>query len=340
MFSADRHNFGKQVEEITRASETWFRKPRPTFWEGLFFGKDSSLVNCFNEIGANGFKPLSQYFFNLEIQNETEWLGYSKKIETADIKPTLEHFYAFGALTAYSYIFGIRDLHQHNLVMTPTHLQAVDIEVVLTKLILPSETILWPFKTVNWDFAGIGRLTNSSPQFTQKEVQSVFAGYFDLFSCAFKNKEAIEDTLKASGIKKYPSRMIMRNTSDYTKYLNGTLDLNLLESEKLQISRNDIPFYFKFIGKKDLFWLSSPEASSKEMQLGIFQDDVDRHSIDPTILLEENLSTPRKMIQGALHMMRFFSDSKDLKTFSLKNNLEISILERKLVINSKIYITK
>src|ERR1017187_4327930 len=148
---ADSHNFGKRVEKIRRARGALLPQPRTVFWEWLFFGKDSPLAEVFHGLGENGELPLSSFLFNLEVEVTEEWLGYSKELleEKVDhLAPS--HFYGFGILLAYTYIFGIRDLHRQNLILTKSHLQPVDVEVVLTKLVLPSETLLLPFKNMGY----------------------------------------------------------------------------------------------------------------------------------------------------------------------------------------------
>ena len=159
---ADCHNFGKKVETVERACGTWFRKPRTTHWEWLFFGKDSPLKKYFQTIGHTNHFPLADCIFNLEIEQMDDWFGYSRKVEAqSGVNISEGHFYSFGALLAYSFIFGIRDLHCGNLVMTSSHLQVVDVEVVLARLILPHESILLPFKQIPWEGSGIAALSPS-----------------------------------------------------------------------------------------------------------------------------------------------------------------------------------
>jgi len=335
---ADKHNFGKSVEVVRRASGKWFRKPRTVFWEWLFFGKDSPLVEIFNVVGQNCDRALSSFLYNLEIEVEGNWLGYSreqKATPTDALQPS--HFYGFGVLLAYTYIFGIRDLHQQNLIMTKTHLQPVDIEVVFTQLVLPSETLLLPFKTFGYEAVGIGSLAKSPRDFGQEQVRQVFAGYFDFFICAKNRKDQIAHALSDADLSSHPCRVIVRNTSEYGRHIEGKQPLEPLASEKAQLSRGDIPYYFKYLGKKDLRWLATPDQHEIEEHLGIFTEDIDRHAVSPLGLLEANLSTDQKMIQGAMQIVRHFSTEQKSVAVDLIGDISVRSFGSQITVGNRKY---
>lgn len=312
MFLADKHNFGQQVEKVQRGSDTWYRKPRTVYWEWLFFGKTSPLKTLFNEKGENGTRPLADYFFNLDIEVESTWSGYAKEVATENQTPTSEHFYAFGALIAYCYIFGIRDLHKQNLIMTKTHLQAVDAEVVFTALTLPHETLLLPFKTVGYEFAGIGALVNSKEELTQKQVEQIILGYWDLYSVASKKKLEIDESLAVLNFSKVPVRVIVRNTSEYWNLLDDQPD-NILSSEVEQTKRGDIPFYFKFVVDNGLYWMREKELPQEEGLVGIFQRDIERHGkYKPNDWSQARLNSSLQ-VQGLLFCLKYFGLDLDVE---------------------------
>lgn len=331
MFLADKHNFGQQVETVQRGSDTWYRKPRTVYWEWLFFGKTSPLKTLFNEKGENGTRPLADYFFNLDIEVESTWSGYAKEVATENQTPTSEHFYAFGALIAYCYIFGIRDLHKQNLIMTKTHLQAVDAEVVFTALTLPHETLLLPFKNVGYEFAGIGALVNSKEELTQAQVEQIIFGYWDLFSVVSNKKTEIDETFAGLDFSKIPMRVIVRNTSEYRKLLKD-LPLNTLPSEVEQVNRGDIPFYFKFIVDKNLYWLKENELICMEESLGIFQKDIDRHGKYEPVGWVENRTRTQVLTQGLLFCLKHFELELDI---DLSHNARVK--EKTLILGKQIY---
>ena len=305
MFLADRHNFGKQVERIMRGSDQWYQKPRTVYWEWLFFGKTSPLKAFFNGIGENGKKPLADYFFNLDVEVTENWSGYVREVKSADVPLTEEHFYAFGALIAYCFIFGIRDLHKQNIIRTATHFQAVDIEVVFVDIKLPHETLLLPLKGIGYEFAGIGALVSEKEQFTQSQIIQLLRGYWDLFSVFKKNVSEIDAVLSTLNFSEIPARVIVRNTSEYRDFLER-LPSNALVSEIEQIKRGDIPFYFKFIGDDRLYWKKEEQRFGIEEFIEIFKRDIDRHGkFIPKVCLQRR-SKDLFLVQGCLFLLKYF----------------------------------
>ena len=312
MFLADKHNLGQQVEKVQRGSDTWYRKPRTVYWEWLFFGKTSPLKTLFNHKGHNGTRPLADYFFNLDIEVESTWSGYAKEVSTENQTPTLERFYAFGALIAYCYIFGIRDLHKQNLIMTKTHLQAVDAEVVFTALTLPHETLLLPFKNVGYEFAGIGALVSSKEELTQAQIEQIVLGYWDLFGVASGKKTEIDEALAAQDFSKIPMRVIVRNTSEYRNLLNDP-PTNTLPSEVEQMNRGDVPFYFKFVADNSLYWLKQIDFAQAEESVGIFQRDIDRHGKYDGRRWIHTAASKQVLVQSLLYLIKYFDFKQDMK---------------------------
>lgn len=332
MFLADKHNFGQQVEKVQRGSDTWYRKPRTVYWEWLFFGSTSPLKTLFNEKGENGTRPLADYFFNLDIEVEGTWSGYAKEVVAENQTLTPEHFYAFGALIAYSYIFGIRDLHKQNLIMTKTHLQAVDAEVVFTALTLPHETLLLPFKTVGYEFAGIGALVSSKEHLTHEQIQKIVLGYWDLFSVVSNKKTELDETLTELDFSKNPIRVIVRNTSEYRNLLSD-LTANALPSEVEQLNRGDVPFYFKFVADNRLYWFSERAVIQIEDGLGVFKKDIDRHAKWEPIHWCQRSTGVQFLVQGLLFCLKHFS-----KELNIQLANDVFINERTVAISGKIFI--
>mgnify|MGYP000870816767 CR=1 FL=1 len=316
---ADRHNFGVRVEKVERACGTWFRKPRTTHWEWLFFGKESPLRPHFAVIGANG-TLLSDYIFNLDVEQNELWLGHSRNVPDED-GPLISHFYSFGILLAYTYVFGIRDLHCGNLVVTPTHLQVVDVEVVLAHLVLPHETVLLPFKQVTWQRAGVRKLISSPEQISATQAKALLSGYLDLFTLVMEKRDDILSALNASIDLRNPVRVLLRNTVEYIPESGATMKYGLLPEEVQQLNRGDVPYFFKMIGAPDLLWIQSPNQYAKVESLSAFESDVVRHALQPDILLSEKLVSPLRMAQGLFLILQKFN-LKD--TFSFGDSTMVS----------------
>lgn len=309
-FEADKHNFGQRVERIQQASDTRsYRKPRSVLWERLFFGAGSPLRPLFDEPGENGSVPLADLFFNLQVEVAGDWLGFSEEfVGSAMPEPVTEaHFYSFGALMGYAFLFGIRDLHRENVMVADAHFQVVDAEVVLVDLLLPHETVLFPFKDIPFEFSAGWLLAPSLEAITEPQAERLFAGYVDLFARVSRKRLEVMDVLEGiTTSTTAPARVILRNTGIYRGILNGTLmPTDLLPEEKVQLERDDIPYFFKRIGEADLFWVSGPSGEiSSVRSVGHFQTDVSRHAVPPSSLLASSELLETKMVRGAFLLQK------------------------------------
>ncbi len=303
---SDLHNCGQQVTRIDRGSGSFFQKPRSIYWEWLFFGSESPLRPIFSKVGANGQAPLSSFFFNLDIEFVQDWLGYARDASpSSHVTAEAHHFYSFGALLAYAYLFGIRDLHRDNLVLTGSHIQVIDAEVVLTRLLLPHETLLLPFKGIPSTFAGISLLTQSSETLRDTEKVLILAGFTDIFDLAYQSFNELSATMTQHQ-RPTPIRVIIRNTAIYRATQNGVSPSpELIKEEQRQLDRGDIPYFFKKLGDMNLYWMKAwPHSIEKVVALNTFSKDVNRHAIAFDRLYANREDIRGLMIRGLLFLQK------------------------------------
>ena len=314
LFEADPHNFGQTVVPVERAYGTWYRKPRSVFWEKMLFGKDSPLEQVFNGTGENGHQPLGNFLFNLEVETINPWLGFSRGVQSVHCSISDSHFYGFGVLIAYCYAFGVRDLHRYNLVQTQSHFQVVDAEVVMTKLILPNETLLLPFKDVSFELSGAGLLWKNLEGIAAADAERILAGYFDMFKSICDNVQAIKVIVDSQETSAEPIRMIVRNTGVYKSALEQGDFSKFLPEEKEQLNRGDIPYFFKLLGRQELFWIRDqgcePAIVSDTAETG---PDVDRHAHLPSELFPSESAMEIKMIQGSMLLQKLLRIAEPFK---------------------------
>ena len=287
---ADLHNFGQQVKKLARASGSFYQKPRTLFWEWLLFGHNSPMKNALAQ--PNG-SPLSE-LFALEVEfGGPNYSGQVREVlETPVPSASLsQRADQFGALLAYCYALGIRDLHRFNLLQTSTGLQVIDAEVVFTKLLLPHETLLMPFKDVAFGELGMSCLVPSSSLLTVDASIGLLRGYTgaiqtlgrqapDLLSCVqgelLRAREAI------------PVRHIIRDTHRYRDWQKRQHEEAYLPEEILQLERGDIPYFFKFIGKPELWFYGASHADPRPVAVPArYEDAVRRDASRPGELLNE-----------------------------------------------------
>lgn len=285
-FEADFHNFGQSVQEIRRGSEMIFQKPRPIYWEWLFFGKDSPLSIFFNHSTFSATP--AQTIFNLEIEMGVDFKGSSRAITVSSVAATADHLYSLGVLLGYCYAFGIRDLHRNNIVKTKTHLQVIDAEVVLSRLLLPHETLLLPFKEVGADLCGASSVLDLENVSTE-QTEIVLRGYFDLFQCLILNLGGIQRAFDEhrptfEGI---PIRHILRDTIHYRSARDNPPEIPLFESEVVQLERGDIPYFFKFMGEPHVNAYTDRADNFSRLSLPpIFEKGAAREACLPMDLLD------------------------------------------------------
>lgn len=318
--TADRHNFGQQVEPTERASSFYFKKPRTVFWEWLFFGQSSPLRSCFDIRGVNSGLTIAEAIFNLDVSCESEWSGLSQRVSASDAivdgEEKLRVYSRFGMLLAYSYVFGIRDLHHANLVRCATHLQVIDAEIVFVDLILPHETLLLPFKDVPWSQCGLSLMAKTKDAVGPSEAQAMMAGYLDVMTMFHEHREKILSVFSSLDLS-HPVRVILRNTAEYSDIIKGGAGGEpLLESGRAQLTRGDIPYFFKRLGERDIFWLSDAgNLHSREFSTvgdhGSFANDIARHAVLPARLLASAGAVETRMLRGVLYLQKLFGTKGD-----------------------------
>lgn len=283
MFEADSHNFGQSVQKIGRGSEVYFRKPRPVYWEWLFFGRNSPLSSFFQTGGC------ARFLFNLEVEIQTATSGISRQVEEDAGSPiTNEHLYGFGVLLCYAYAFGIRDLHANNVIKTKSHLQVIDAEVVLARLLLPHESLLLPYKDVGSNLCGAASLFDAGSALDDKSLDSVFDGYAAAANCFLQSRTGIMSELNARSaeINSIPIRHIARDTVQYRRIQENSLEHPIFDAEKVQLDRGDIPYFFKRLGQSEVFTYADAKGTPLKVELpSAFQKGAAREAINPADLL-------------------------------------------------------
>ena len=306
---ADLHNFGRSVQQIGRASGVYFQKPRPLYWEWLFFGKDSPLAGFFETNGDSRPQQPRNFIFNLEIEMAQDFSGSSRQIlPTARGDVLLTHAYSLGVLLGYCYVFGIRDLHRHNVIRTDSHLQVIDAEVVLVKLLLPHETLLLPFKNIGPDLCSASHLGNPASGFPVGTVKEILSGYLEVFSCIQKNRDGIRAVFRErrDEMAKIPVRDIVRDTPRYREWNDKVPEIPFFQAEMEQLSRGDIPYFFKFIGDKSLYAYTDPDGGYRPVDFpSDFDKAVIRDAVEPEILLEEGRLSRDLQPSGLLFLAKY-----------------------------------
>ena len=336
MEKADLHNFGKSVQRFGQRAGFVYLKPRPIYWEWLFFGKDSPLSGFFDQSRIGGITP-GRVLFNLVTEIENDFSGRSQEVvATSNGETAPSHLYSLGVLLAYCYIFGIRDLHKNNLIKTDTHLQVVDAEVVLSKLLLPHETLLLPFKDVSSDLCGASKVLDLSSEISQDKISIILTGYLDTFESVINHRVQMLEVFAnlAARMKQIPIRHILRDTFQYRDAKVRTPEIPFFESELSQLRRDDIPYYFKFMDAPELIELTNERWSFQTVPIpDIFQKGAAREAQNPEGLLDEDRIRKQLFPAGLLYISKMLLPTEKTLTIS-GDGFDIEALANKVVVKT------
>ncbi len=328
------------MAQVWRASEIYFQKPRPVYWEWFFFGKNSPLRPIFSQQSESS-KKITEVLFNLDVHFENGDCGFSKQIIEVDVVSEQSHAYGLGVLLAYCYLFGIRDLHKGNVIRREAHLQVIDAEVVFSKLLLPNETLLLPFKDVSNEVCAAQKSFGDITAIDLERLKPVLNGYFDLLSVVLEKRDQLVELLKNHREKMLtvPIRHIMRNTAHYRLWRENQRPptIPFCSDELKQLERGDVPYYFKFIGGTNLYAYTKPTGEYEAIAAPLeFQKGINRDATDPFELLTASRLNDELLPTGSLFILKKlmpkgFTGSIDGGNFSAEvtsQNLQINFSGR------------
>ena len=291
----DPHNGGRSVGRIeTPDGLIWFEKPRPVFWENLFFGCKSPLTDFFKNAEA---------IFGLTIESNDSGVSGRSLLITEDRNFSESAFYNFGYLLGYSYAFGIQDLFKENVVPTKHGIQPIDAEIVLSAFSLPHESSLLPFKKTDFSRSGLGSIVNSKSDLTTQKIQQMLNGFISVLSEMRKCSRDMLHTLDRHIRPDIPIRVLLRGTADYRDWSDSKS--RYLTEELVQLERGDIPYFFKFLSDSRVYFYGQDGIAkvtsnlSDQMQQGLL-----KLAVSPQNLISQERIDSLLLPAGCLHLMK------------------------------------
>ncbi len=249
-YLGDRHNFGRATKLVNGR----FHKPRPIYWEWLFFGVDSPLKNHLPAAFHNLFKLRV-------LDHQTPHSGLVEPLSGIPLdQDSALHVQAqnYAPLAAYSLFFGISDLHVHNLFVTPDGVAVpIDVECVFMPMELANETALFPHRNVpsHLCFWNIWR----------GDKLDLMASFVRSFQELIAVRGTISKCLLSlKGLTEVPVRIIQRPTGEYLGYLGSAQQPTMAfrESEQVQLDRGDVPYFFCTLGEPLIRLYTTPDWQS------------------------------------------------------------------------------
>jgi hypothetical protein len=309
----DSHNFGRRVSLRGR----WVHKPRALLWEWLLLSAASPLRKLLAEqakrdgLGGDAFAFLPTLRFALGTSraggkvervrlSPLPRLGRSDRRKLAVIVGR--------SLALWSWL-GVADLHWENLVLGLDRagrmvFGPLDIEMILADLSLPTETKLLPdadpeHAAICRHACGVRRvLPYLGKPVGADDLLAMLGAYRATLAFLERHARAIARVLAGvERLRETPIRVCLRGTDEYVGARSGQSSWPpLLDAERVQLARGDIPYFFRFYGRRGIHYYANGTLTRVE-RLPL-RGDVPR--LDPLLSLTRGLrSSARKSLREA-----------------------------------------
>lgn len=335
----DAHNFGRRVT-FTGAR---VHKPRTLLWEWLLLSGASPLRTLLDD--AIDFLPDLAFTTPDAIGGgEVDRVALDPLSQTVD-KARLASIVG-RALALFSWL-GLADLHWENLALGQDARGRVvfaplDVELVLADLSMPTETKLLP--DADPEVAGICQHAcgvRRALRFLGKPVAPALvvgmaAAYLRTLALLDANAPAIAAVFaRLPALRDTPIRVLLRGTDEYVRARSGgraapPLSPPLLDAEREQLARGDIPYFFRLYGSPAIHWFASADLARVE-QLPL-RGDVPR--LEPLLRVEKGLRSPRrkKLREEGLFAVLGAFDHPSIKGRHEVDDLAVTFRGRTLVV--------
>lgn len=300
----DAHNFGRRVV----VGESRVNKPRTLFWEWLVLARASPLRTALAALGKT-FDFLPDLAFT-----DPRALGGGEVDRVrldplaASAEPAEVARVTGSAIALFSWL-GVSDLHWENLVIGQDAsgrivFAPLDVEIFFADMELPVETKLLPDPDEEQGSSFESRHTCGARRVLPwigkpaggALVVEIAAAYVEALARLDKHAKTISDSLSnAEGLTAAPIRVLLRGTGEYVRAQRGeAVWPPLLDAEKVQLDRGDIPYFFRLYDQRGIRWFTEPTLT--EVAALPTTGDVPR--LEPSLPIARGLrSTKRKKLR-------------------------------------------
>lgn len=304
MLLGDSHNFGRRVSRRNGR----IAKPRALLWEWLLLAAESPLRRFLDEaaerdgLGADAFEFLP----SLEVRFDPGQVG--GEVEEVVLSPlgtpSSDERRALAAIVGRSLALfawlGVADLHWENLVLGRDDRRRVifgplDVEMILADMALPTETKLLPdadpeYAELCRHACGVRRvLPYLGKPVDAADLIGMASAYAQTLAFLDRHARAIAAIFEAlPALRETPIRVCLRSTGEYVS--SEPLWPPLLDAEKEQLERGDIPYFFRLYGRKGIHYYA--DASLAQIDTLPLEGDVPQ--LDPLLSLSRGLRSPSR----------------------------------------------
>lgn len=335
----DSHNFNRFVYLDSNKNVI---KPRDCFFEWLFLCLESPLRAWLEINYLRGPISLLPALTYQKISTQKTKVTYLDLRSPGPNSIQEEDMYEVGRIIALCTFFGMTDLHRENVALGfnekgELNFGPLDIECLFDEYELVSQTRLLPTRDLALEDSGLSGLhfylkEYPNPRNNLNLVLGYCEGLGDLVSKKLEITKLISESVDLLGKK---IRMVIRPTREYYRYLSSG-DVQVIPGEKVQLDRNDIPYFFRILGKGDDIFYYSEENMNAQSKVNLPDDlrnDVFSNYTDIPQLLKHD-SVESLMEQGALQICRFADFGGSSYTGSL-NGLKLEYKENEIILEFK-----
>jgi len=342
----DAHNFGRRVER----RENVVFKPRSVYWEWLFLSSSSPLRQYLSQAARDDGLEEGLFAFlpDLHFASPEARDGSEVQAITLDALPTLDAdrqrdlAAIVGRSIALWAWFGVADLHWENLVLGVDKsgkiiFSPVDIEMVWADLSLPTETKLLPdadeeYAEICRHAAGVRRvLPYLGKPIDVQQLMTIVSAYQQMLIFLDRHARDIATLVgELPQLRTMPIRICLRGTEEYVQGNRKSLWPPLLNEEKEQLERGDIPYFFRLYDKPGIHYFASQDLT--EIKTLPMEGDVPQ--LDPILQIAKGFrSKTRKTLreEGLLTVIGAF-DHKAIKGTHEQRGLEVTFQKKTLLL--------
>lgn len=231
------------------------------FWEWLILGSSPLRKLVSKRIDPH----LSSSLPNLKIELNGDMSGTEEAVKIYPCQEfSLQNFKAIGGVIGLATFFGCSDLHLQNFILGQSEkgqflFSPIDIECIFDQIILPSQTMII---SGGHRFDSWTALQTLSEKIDETRLAYILSGYENMLEQLYLNLELIKACLTSTlGDSQPIIRVLLRPTADYQNGLieGGSIITDLISSETQQLNRGDIPYFFRRLNSKGIFFFKSAD---------------------------------------------------------------------------------
>lgn len=312
------------------ADDGTISKPRTIAWERLFFGAGSPLREHIRRLSdGDGVPSPIKVTPALAFKSSTgDRTGSVERLEVAAPASTHavpESFREIGSALAYFLWFGMTDLHEANVAFGADSagrliFGPVDVECVFQECYLPSQAQLLPAREMRPQDAGLAKVLEFARAHAAPDsIASICRGFWEAGRFFERHDKGLAEHFQREGLPAQHVRIILRNTRDYHAILKGMpapAAAPLTLSEKTQLDRGDIPYFFRRFSESEVLYYSGQDrVDDAEIPSERLQDALGWARIPGEAGLPARRKAPELFRYGALQLAGYFDPGEEVAEF-------------------------